>query len=83
MKWAGVENGELLRLAAQSAFDAVITNDGGVEHEQNLNSLPVAVVALFAESNTIEAIRPLYPKLLATLARLRPCQFVKLSAEGA
>ena len=42
MKWNRIENGELLRLAAEAGFDAVITNDRGLEYEQNLHELPVA-----------------------------------------
>ena len=34
MNWGGVENGELLRLAAIDGFDAVITNDRGLEYQQ-------------------------------------------------
>ena len=78
MKWNGIENGELLALAAKEGFDAVITNDRGLEYEQNLDALPVAVVVILARANTIEAIRPLYGPLLAALAGLRPQQFVKL-----
>ena len=80
MNWSGIENGELLRLAAADAFDAVITNDRGLEYQQNLNSLPVAVVVILVKANTIEAIRPICPELSATLAKLRPREFVKLTA---
>jgi hypothetical protein len=80
MNWSGIENGELLRLAAGSGFDAVIPNDRGLEYEQNLDVLPVAVIVIPAKANTVEAIRPLCGELLAALSRLRPCEFVKLSA---
>jgi hypothetical protein len=79
MNWSGVENGELLRRAAGAGFDAVITNDRGLEHEQNLSTLPVAVVVLLSKANTIESIRPLYAELAAALAKLQPRQFIKLS----
>jgi hypothetical protein len=79
MSWSGIENGELLRLAAGAGFDAVITNDRGLEHEQNLDQLPVAVIVLPAQANTIEAIRPLYPQLFAALAKLHAREFVKVS----
>lgn len=79
MKWSGIENGELLRLAADAGFDALITNDRGLEHERNLDALPLAVIVLLAKANTVEAIRPLYPRLLAALAQLKPREFVKLS----
>jgi hypothetical protein len=79
MGWAGVENGALLRLAADAGFDALLTNDRGLEHEQNQPSLPVAVVVLMVKSNNIEAIRPLYHSLLQALADLRPNELVKVS----
>jgi hypothetical protein len=78
MGWAGVENGELLLRAERDAFDAIITNDGGVEHEQNLAALPVAVVFLDAKANTLEALRPLVPELLRVLTTLQLRKFVKL-----
>jgi predicted nuclease of predicted toxin-antitoxin system len=80
MNWGGAENGELLRLAAAHGFGAVITNDRGLEYQQNIDTLPVAVVVLLARANTIEAIRPLCPELLTILARLRPRELVKLAA---
>lgn len=79
MGWSGAANGELLRLAAAAGFDAVITNDRGLEYQQNLGALPLAVVVVLTASNTIEAIRPAYPALLAALTRLGPRDFVRLS----
>ena len=80
MGWSGVENGDLLLRATSGGFDALITNDRGLEYQQNLATLPLAVVVLLAPSNTIEAIRPVYPALLAALAILQPREFVKVSA---
>jgi hypothetical protein len=79
MQWSGVENGELLRRARDAGFDAVITNDRGLEHEQKLGSLPVTVVVLLPSSNTIGAIRRMYPQLLDALANLHPRSFVKVA----
>ena len=80
MGLGGVENGELLRRAASAGFDALVTNDRGLEYQQNLTTLPLAVVVVLASANTIEALRPSLPALLASLAVLRPCEFVKVSA---
>jgi hypothetical protein len=79
MKWGGVENGELLRRAAAAGFDALVTNDRGLEYQQNLTALPLAVVVVLAPANTIESIRPGLPALLAALAALRPCEFAKVT----
>src|SRR5580692_7268831 len=70
--WSALENGELLAKAASEHFDVMVTKDQGIEHEQNLVNLPVAVVVLRAKSNKIDDIHPLVPELLAALSRLRP-----------
>lgn len=75
-----MENGELLRRAAAAGFDALVTNDRGLEYQQYLDALPLAVVVVLAKANTIEAIRPICLELLTKLSRLRPCEFVKLSS---
>ena len=82
MGWAGLSNGELLRTAAAS-FDVVLTADQGMEFQQNLRDLPVALVVLAARTNRIEALEPLLPELMAVLVRLRPRQFVRLKAKVA
>ena len=41
MKWTGVRNGTLLARAAGDGFDALITMDAGIEHEQDTARLPV------------------------------------------
>jgi predicted nuclease of predicted toxin-antitoxin system len=54
--WGGIENGELLELAASQGFDALLTKDANLEYEQNLKDLPIAVVVLEAASNDIDDI---------------------------
>ena len=41
MGWAGTVNGLLLTLAATEGFDALVTVDRGIEHQQNLSQLPI------------------------------------------
>ncbi len=77
--WSGVENGELLRRAATAGFDAFVTNDRGLEYQQNLTALPLAVVVILTPANTVEALRPALPALLTALASLQPCAFVKVT----
>ncbi len=80
MGWSGLENGELLQRAADAGFDALVTNDRGLEYQQNLTALPVAVIVVLAPANTVEAIRLAFPALFAALTVLRPREFVKVSA---
>lgn len=80
MGWGGIENEELLRRAAAAGFDVLVTNDRGLEYEQNLATLPLAVVVLLSATNTIESLRPAFPYLLSTQASLPPHGFVRVSA---
>jgi hypothetical protein len=72
MGWSGISNGELLRRAADDGFDAMLTLDNGVAYQQNVQSLPVAVVILSAPSNDIGDLLPLVPQLLTALGALAP-----------
>lgn len=77
--WGGVKNGELLRLAG-SEFDAFITADKNLRYQQNLDTLPVAVVVLKAISNELAVLRPLVPDLIASLSSLQPNALVEVGA---
>ena len=76
MGWGGKQNGELLRLAAAADFDALLTADQNLEHQQSREMLAVAVVVLVAPTNRFESLRPLLPALLETLQMLAPRQLV-------
>jgi PIN like domain len=45
MNWAGVQNGELVRLA-ESAFDVLVTADKNLRYQQNLAHRRIAIVEL-------------------------------------
>lgn len=55
---ASKKNGELLD-AAQYEFDALITMDRGIEHQQNLPRFDIAVVLVRARSNRPIDLEPL------------------------
>ena len=77
MGWTSLGNGELLRHAA-AEFDALLTADQNIEFQQNLTTLPVAVVVLVANSNRIESLEPLVPDVLRVLETLQPKVFVRV-----
>lgn len=62
MGWSGVKNGKLLALAA-SEFDAFLTVDKNLPHQQNLIALPISVIVLDAVSNELSALLLLVPAL--------------------
>jgi predicted nuclease of predicted toxin-antitoxin system len=78
MKWKGIENGELLSLAAKNGFDALVTKDNGMPYEQNAAALPCALIVLQAPSNALEDIKPLVPRILSQLAILAPKSIVRV-----
>ena len=48
--WSGKKNGELLS-AAEQEFDALVTMDRSMEHQQNLPAFDLGVVLIMARSN--------------------------------
>ena len=69
--WAGIKNGHLLALAA-AEFDVLLTADKGIEYQQNISTLPIAVLIVLARSNRLEDIVPVVPAILEALAELQP-----------
>ena len=80
MKWKGIENGELLELAARNGFDAVVTKDNGMPYEQNIATIPCALVVLQAPSNALVDIEPLVPRILAQLQTLAPKSVLRIGS---
>ena len=75
--WAGLKNGALLR-AAGGQFDALVTVDQGIEYQQNLSDLQIALVIIVAPSNDIDDLRPLVPAVLQALTVLQPGTAVRV-----
>lgn len=77
MGWSGVTNGKLLALAADE-FDAFITVDKNLPYQQNLTTLPVAVIVLDAVSNELPALLPLVPVIERALSTLKPRTYTRV-----
>lgn len=73
----GLKNGRLLR-AAVGNYDALITVDRNIAHQQNIASFGVAVVILVAKSNRHEDLKPLVPKALEALKQIKPGEIVEI-----
>ena len=67
MGWATLANGELLKAAASAGFDAFISIDKKIEHEQNVEAVPMPVVVIDAPSNALPALLPFAPFVLDLL----------------
>ena len=77
--WAGIKNGKLLALAA-TKFDVFLTTDQNIEFQQNLATLPIAVLVVVARSNRLRDIEPLLSGILTELNRLPPKSLRKVGA---
>lgn len=76
MKWSGIRNGSLLKLATAEGFTVFVTLDEGLKFQQNLSRVTIAVAVLRARSNRFADIEPLVPALKLTLGRIRPGEVI-------
>jgi len=79
--YGGLKNGALLRAAA-SKFDVLITVDQNLAHQQNIPSYQIAVVILIAGGITHGDLKPLVPRVLASLTTIRPGQLIRIGETG-
>ena len=77
--WSGMKNGELLR-AAEREFDALVTMDRNMEHQQNLGSVDLGVVLISARSNRRRDVEPLMPEVNWALRRVRSGELTTVTA---
>ena len=68
MGWAGSSNGDLLRLASAHGFDALVTVDRGIEHQQNREHLTIPVIIMIAHQNRLPELSPLVPKIISIVS---------------
>lgn len=64
--WTGIENGELMRLAANTC-DVFVTMDQSLPRQQSVPRLPFGIILLRAPSNRLVHLRPLAPQLLRAI----------------
>ena len=68
MGWAGTGNGLLLSLAAGGEFDAFLTVDRGIEHQQNMRDLPLPIIIMLGVRNRLAELQPLVPGVMEVLS---------------
>ena len=81
MGWAGIKNGELMKLAA-SEFEVFVTVDRNLSYQQNLPKFDIALIVLKARSNRLEDLRPFAVKLIeqVPMAAIGTATVIKLDA---
>ena len=76
--WSGLKNGKLLT-AASAEFDALITTDQGIPHQQNLSRYDIGIVLMEAKSNRIEDLAPLVPDVKAQISSVAPSTVLRVA----
>lgn len=78
MGWAGKSNGTLLTLMS-GRFDVFVTVDRNLDFNQDVSGLELGVIVLHANSNRLESLEPLVPRIRETLETIKGGQAVHLS----
>ncbi len=63
MGWRGASNGRLLALAEASRFDAFLTLDQNLRHQQNVSARKLGFIVVRVPDNNIRFYRPLFAEL--------------------
>lgn len=67
--WNGIKNGELLTLLLDNNFDALLTFDKNLQHQQNFTKYAITVFVLSAKINSNEKLTRLSPKVKEYLTK--------------
>jgi hypothetical protein len=73
MGWSGTKNGRLLALCS-ARFECLLTVDRNMAFQQDVQSLPVAVLVIDCRRNQLSALIPILPAVHRALAQLAPCK---------
>jgi hypothetical protein len=74
-----MKNSELLR-AAEAEFDALVTMDKGIEHQQNLSRINLGIVLISVRSNRRQDVEPAMPEMNRVLRVIRPGEVIRVTA---
>ena len=78
MGWSSKRNGELLKLMLAERFEALLTVDQGLEFEQNICQSGIAVVVVVARTNRLKELRPLAPRIVDALSKVRAGDLIRV-----
>ena len=75
--WSGVENGELLNLAA-TEFDIFLTVDQNLSFQQNIKNFDIAII-MVARNNRLKTLLPLMQAVQAAIETVKAGEIVRIS----
>jgi alkanesulfonate monooxygenase SsuD/methylene tetrahydromethanopterin reductase-like flavin-dependent oxidoreductase (luciferase family) len=74
VQWAGFKgkkNGELVRAADDAGYDALLTIDKNLPHQQSLVDLRLSIIIVAAPTNQLEDLLPLANQIVEALETLK------------
>lgn len=74
--WSGLKNGRLLEAAEASGFDALVTGDLSISHQQNLTGTRIGIVHLSAIAWPV--IEPHLAKIVKAVDEVEPGSFARV-----
>ena len=77
LKWDGKSNGELLALGRDN-FDAFITADQHIEHQQHITEEDIPIIVLIARCNRIVDYLPIIPYILSALTNAKRGEVIRI-----
>ena len=80
MGWAGIKNGELMKLA-EAEFDVFVTVDRNLSYQQNLPKFDITLVVLRSVSNRLSDLLPFVDKLIDCVSATEPGTVTVLSLD--
>jgi hypothetical protein len=75
--WATLKNGDLLRMAEDAGFEALITTDKNLKYQQDIAARQIAIVVL--STTSWPRIEKSAPAVIEAVASLRPGVYVEVS----
>ena len=79
MGWSSKRNGELLKLMVAERFEALLTVDQHLEFQQNVRASGIGVVVVRVRRNRLQELRPLTPRILDALSRVRAGELIRVA----
>jgi len=76
--WSGVENGELLNLAA-TEFDIFLTVDQNLSFQQNLRNFNIGIILMVARNNRLKTLLPLMPAVRVAIEGVKAGEIIRIS----
>ena len=67
--WSDLDDGPVLDVA-EGTFDVFVTMDQSLRYQQNLAGRALRIIVVRAPSNRLEALAPLAPRVLRTIASM-------------